>query len=178
MSGDPGRIATVSRAGAGAAPHAATIVVRGEAIPCVVGAAGIRRFKSEGDHATPAGILPIRTLLYRADRVAIPPGSLPRAPIGPDDGWCDDPDHPDYNRMVTRPHPGRSEALWREDGCYDLVGVLGYNDRPVERGRGSAIFLHVAPNGGGPTKGCVGLALAPLRALLGAGIDALDIRAD
>ena len=33
--------------------------------------------------------------------------------------------------------------MWRDDGAYDLVVPLGYNDAPPEPGRGSAIFaLH------------------------------------
>ena len=36
-----------------------------------------------------------------------------------------------------------------------MVGVLGWNDAPVVRGQGSAIFLHVA--GRGATAGCISL---------------------
>ena len=46
------------------------------------------------------------------------------------------------------------------DRLYDIVGVLGWNDSPVERGRGSAIFLHVARPDYAPTEGCIALALA------------------
>ena len=36
------------------------------------------------------------------------------------------------------------ERLWRDDRLYDVVGVLDYNIRPRELGRGSAIFFHIA----------------------------------
>lgn len=108
----------------------------------------------------------LRRVLYRSDRVAPPPTALPLTAIAPADGWCDDPADPAYNRPVQLPYPGSAEALWRADGLYDLVVVLGYNDDPVVPGRGSAIFLHVADPAGGPTEGCVGVALADLRSLV------------
>jgi L,D-peptidoglycan transpeptidase YkuD (ErfK/YbiS/YcfS/YnhG family) len=43
---------------------------------------------------------------------------------------------------------------------------LGYNDDPVESGRGSAIFLHIAKPDYGPTEGCVALARDDLLAVL------------
>ena len=43
---------------------------------------------------------------------------------------------------------------------------LGYNDDPVQPGRGSAIFLHLARNDYGPTEGCIALKRADLLALL------------
>ncbi|MGH7099203.1 MAG: L,D-transpeptidase family protein, partial [Stellaceae bacterium] len=43
---------------------------------------------------------------------------------------------------------------------------LGYNDNPVVKGRGSAIFLHVAAPGFAPTAGCVALTLSDLLAVL------------
>ena len=49
--------------------------------------------------------------------------------------------------MIRLPHDGHYEELWRQDAVYDVIGVLGWNDAPVERGRGSAIFLHVARAG-------------------------------
>ncbi len=141
-----------------------------------VGAAGVREHKMEGDEATPAGLLPLRRVLYRADRLASPPRTaLPREPIGAADGWCDDPDSADYNRLVRLPHAGGHEALRRDDALYDVVGVLGWNDAPVRRGRGSAIFLHVATPDYRPTAGCVALALPDLLAMLADGVDALDV---
>jgi L,D-peptidoglycan transpeptidase YkuD (ErfK/YbiS/YcfS/YnhG family) len=100
---------------------------------------------------------------------------VPREPIAETDGWCDDPGHRDYNRLVKLPHPARHEELWRRDGVYDIVAVLGWNDAPVERGRGSAIFLHVARPGLAPTEGCVALAEGDLRAVLAAGVTALRV---
>jgi len=143
------------------------------------GQGGITRDKREGDGATPAALLPLRRVLYRADRIRPPPAcAVPIEPIAPTDGWCDDPDDAAYNRMVTLPQAASHEELWRADGLYDVIGVLGWNDAPVARGRGSAIFLHVARPDMAPTAGCVALALADLRTLLGAGLTAIDVRLD
>ncbi len=98
-------------------------------------------------------------------------------PLGPSDGWCDDPSHPDYNRPVRLPHAARCEALWRSDGVYDVIAILGWNDAPVVRGRGSAIFLHVGRPDLAPTEGCVALPLLELRALLAVGLTALRVQA-
>lgn len=144
---------------------------------CALGRGGVRdaREKREGDGATPAGLLPLRRVLWRADRVAKPRCAVPAEPIAPEDGWCDDPAHPDYNRRVRLPHPARHERLWREDAVYDILGVLGWNDAPVERGRGSAIFLHLAHPDYAPTEGCVAMAERDLRAVLAAGLTGLEV---
>lgn len=143
-----------------------------------LGRAGLRAAdaKQEGDGATPAAVLPLRRVLFRADRLAAPACAVPVEPIAPADGWCDDPAHPDYNRMVRLPHPASCEALWRDDAVYDLIGVLGWNDAPVRRGRGSAIFLHVVAPDFAPTAGCVALALADLRRVLAAGLTGVAVR--
>lgn len=135
-----------------------------------LGQGGVRADKIEGDGATPPGVLPLRRVLYRADRVALPHTRLPREPIAPDDGWCDDPAHRDYNTMVRLPHPARHERLWRDDRLYDVFGILGWNDGPVVPGRGSAIFLHVATPDLKPTEGCVAFALPDLLWLLAEGV--------
>ena len=155
-----------------------TLLWRGRRLRCALGRSGIATAKREGDGATPAGELPLRRLLYRADRLPPPPGSLPREPIAVTDGWCDDAAHPDYNRQVSLPHPARHENLSREDHLYDLVGVLGWNDDPVVSGRGSAIFLHVARGNYPPTEGCVALALPDLLMLLAEGMISLHVRID
>ena len=142
-----------------------------------LGRAGIIVHKQEGDEATPAGLLTLRRVLFRADRVARPDCAVPAEPLAPDDGWCDDPDHPDYNRMVRLPHPARHEALWRADAVYDIIGVLGWNDAPVVRRAGSAIFLHVARPDLAPTEGCIALRLPDLRRLLAAGLTAIRVLA-
>ncbi len=151
------------------------VILGREVYRCALGRGGVRAEKQEGDGATPAGLLPLRRVLYRADRVAIPRAAMLREPIGETDGWCDDPGHRDYNRMVSLPHPASCEELWRGDALYDVIGVLGWNDAPVQRGRGSAIFLHVARPGYAPTEGCVALTLRDVQALLAAGVTALRV---
>lgn len=133
---------------------------------CALGRGGIRRDKREGDGATPAGTWPLRAVLYRPDRLTAPPTSLSVSPIHREDGWCDAPDDPNYNRPVSLPYPASAERMWRDDGLYDLLAVIGYNDDPPVPGSGSAIFLHVARPDYGPTEGCVALALSDLMDVL------------
>jgi L,D-peptidoglycan transpeptidase YkuD (ErfK/YbiS/YcfS/YnhG family) len=145
-------------------------MIRGESFRCALGERGVRLEKEEGDRATPAGVLPLRRVFYRADRGPAPACAVPVEPIAPTDGWCDDPGHRDYNRYVRLPHDARCEELWRTDGLYDIIGVLGWNDSPVLRRRGSAIFLHVSRPDYAPTEGCVALSIADLWRVLAMGL--------
>ena len=123
-----------------------------------VGRGGIRAEKAEGDGVSPIGCWPIRRVLYRADKLGSAPVSVfPTAVIAEDDGWCDAPDHPDYNRPIKLPFAASHEEMWRKDDLYDIVVVLGQNDDPVVPGAGSAVFLHVASPGYGATAGCAAL---------------------
>lgn len=133
---------------------------------CAVGKGGIRQDKREGDGATPVGLWPLRELFYRADRVAEPTCGFQARPLKADDGWCDDPADPAYNRRVNLPIAAGHEALWREDSLYDVIIPMGFNDAPPVPGKGSAIFFHVAREDYAPTEGCVALRKADLLALL------------
>jgi L,D-peptidoglycan transpeptidase YkuD (ErfK/YbiS/YcfS/YnhG family) len=134
--------------------------------PCALGRAGIHARKREGDGATPAGVWRLACVLYRADRVLRPRTPLPARPLRRDDGWCDAPADRNYNRLVKHPYPASAERLWRADGLYDVLVVLDYNASPRVRGRGSAIFMHVAKSDYAPTEGCIALARAHLVRLL------------
>jgi L,D-peptidoglycan transpeptidase YkuD (ErfK/YbiS/YcfS/YnhG family) len=131
-----------------------------------LGKSGLSPAKREGDGATPVGVFALRNLLYRADRMARPETGLAISAIQPGDGWSDDPRDPLYNRPVPLPHPYCHERLWRDDGLYDLIVPLGYNDDPPAPGLGSAIFLHCAQPDYGPTEGCVAVAALDLLAVL------------
>jgi L,D-peptidoglycan transpeptidase YkuD (ErfK/YbiS/YcfS/YnhG family) len=148
----------------------------GETFRAVLGYGGVRADKQEGDGATPLAALPLRRVLYRPDREPPPACAVPAHPLSRDDGWCDDPKRPDYNRPVRLPIDGSAEALWRDDAIYDIIGVLGWNDSPVRAGRGSAIFLHIARDTYAPTEGCVALAAADLRRVLARGLTEVVVR--
>lgn len=113
----------------------------------------------EGDGKTPLGTYGLRFGLYRADRLPRPPTDLTLHVIKPDDGWCDAPDDPAYNRFVRLPYPASHEKLWRVDGAYDVILVISQNDSPPVPGLGSAVFIHCRQPDHRPTLGC--LALAP-----------------
>ena len=139
---------------------------------CALGHGGVRVNKREGDGATPAGRYPLRRILYRPDRLSAPATPLPVTALKPDDGWCDDPADPQYNRPVRLPYGARHEELWRADALYDVVVVIGHNDAPVVAGMGSAIFMHLASADYQPTAGCVALARRDLlEVLAGVGPD-------
>jgi L,D-peptidoglycan transpeptidase YkuD (ErfK/YbiS/YcfS/YnhG family) len=142
------------------------LTLGGLTLPCALGRAGCRARKREGDGATPVGLWRMREVLYRPDRVRRPRTHLPVRAIRPRDGWCDASADRNYNRPVRHPYAASAERLWRQDELYDVVVVLGYNDSPRVRGRGSAIFMHVAKPGYTPTEGCIALARPLLLRLL------------
>ena len=160
------------------AENRAFLYFRNEIIPALIGSGGIRLDKREGDHATPVGELPLRRILYRADRTERPVSGagLPIEPIAPSDGWCDDVGSRDYNRPVTLPHAASCEKMWREDHAYDLCIVMGWNDLKPESGRGSAIFLHL-PTVTGFTEGCIALQERDLRLVLAQGLTSIIVEA-
>ncbi|MFQ3232026.1 MAG: L,D-peptidoglycan transpeptidase YkuD (ErfK/YbiS/YcfS/YnhG family) [Reinekea sp.] len=136
----------------------------GKTFKCAVGRAGIRLDKVEGDGATPAGLMPLRHVFYRADRVTKPNTQLPVCAMHEADAWVDQPDHPKYNMHTRLPLPNgvSHERMWRESPLYDVVVVLGYNDDPVVANKGSAVFMHIARDNYGGSAGCITLSLNDL----------------
>ena len=146
---------------------ARTLSAFGQTMSCAIGRGGVcaAADKREGDGCTPLGRWPIRVVLLRPDRVALPALRVPWRWLRRTDGWSDDPADPAYNRPVTHPHAFSAERLCREDGVYDVIAVLGHNDAPPIAGAGSAIFLHCW-SGAAPTEGCIALDRSALLALL------------
>jgi L,D-peptidoglycan transpeptidase YkuD (ErfK/YbiS/YcfS/YnhG family) len=131
-----------------------------------LGGGGIKADKREGDGATPAGRFhPVR-LWYRADRLPRPRTLLPVRRIGPGDAWSEDPADRRYNRPFHKSANEPGDRLRRHDTLYDLIIELDHNARPRVAGRGSAVFIHVARPGYGPTAGCITLNRNDLLALL------------
>ena len=133
---------------------------------CALGRTGSRVRKREGDGASPIGCWPLREAFYRPDRMTRPRTGLPLRALKPNDGWCDDPRDRNYNRPIEHPYPRSAEHLIRSDGLYDLIVVLGYNDAPRIKSRGSAIFLHCAHDGNTPTQGCIAVSRRDLSILM------------
>ena len=76
----------------------------------------------------------------------------------------------DLAKAVSSDFGNRSshETLWRDDRVYDVVIDIGWNRGPIRRGRGSAIFLHLARHGFEPTAGCVAVDRTIIARLLAA----------
>lgn len=147
-------------------PRQGLIAFGGSVHPCALGRGGISCRKREGDGATPLASMRAESLYLRKDRVRPPASRLPARIIGPDDGWCDDPADRNYNRPVGLPYRASHETMRRDDALYDYCVVLDWNRRPRIRGRGSAIFLHVARPGFHPTEGCIAVSKPVMRRLL------------
>jgi L,D-peptidoglycan transpeptidase YkuD (ErfK/YbiS/YcfS/YnhG family) len=137
-------------------------------LPCAIGRSGISHLKREGDGATPAGSHRLLSLNVRRDRQLVPRTQVPLRTLRRNDGWCEDKRHGRYNCPIRLPSAAGHETMWRKDHLYDLVGVLDWNMRPRIRGRGSAIFLHLARPDYSPTAGCIALNIGHLRRLLAA----------
>ncbi|MBP0577688.1 hypothetical protein J8I29_00065 [Labrys sp. LIt4] len=143
------------------------LTVGGVSYPCVLGRSGVAATKREGDGVTPRAALPLRGLFQRLDRAPRIPSQLPFRAIRPQDAWCDDVCDRRYNTLIQRPlDQNAEERLARGDRLYDVIVPLGWNDAPIVKGRGSAIFWHVSRENNAPTAGCVAVTPAVFRKVL------------
>jgi L,D-peptidoglycan transpeptidase YkuD (ErfK/YbiS/YcfS/YnhG family) len=147
-------------------PQLGRLTVSAQTFRCALGKSGVTHTKREGDSATPIGIFKLRRVWYRKDAGQRPRCRLPLKAIQKDDGWCDAINHRLYNKLVKLPFDMSHERMWRQDDVYNLVLEISWNDRPAIRGRGSAIFFHLARRGFTPTEGCVAISLAAMRKIL------------
>ena len=128
----------------------------GRRFACTIGRGGVRGDKREGDGATPVGTHGFIGMLYRPDRMTRPADWA--LPIGPLDGWSDDPKDDDYNIMIRLPHAFSHEKLRRPDPIYDLILLTDWNWPDARAGRGSAIFVHQWRRPHARTAGCIAFA--------------------
>ena len=147
-------------------PSQGLLVAGNTVFPCALGKGGISANKREGDGATPLASLRILSGYFRGDHVAARRTRLSMAPISADLGWCEVPEDRNYNRPVKIPYGASHETMRRTDRLYDYCLVLDWNISSRRRGRGSAIFFHLARPGFTPTQGCVAVTARVMARLL------------
>ena len=135
-------------------------------IPAALGRCGTTAFKREGDGATPIASMRLLHGFTRSEKVRLPPTPLAIRSIGKTMLWCDQPEHPAYNRLVKAPFTRSHEEMMRADGLYDVCLVLDWNITSRKRYGGSAIFFHLIKPGYQPTAGCVAVHPRDMKRLL------------
>ncbi|MBW6424001.1 L,D-transpeptidase [Rhizobium sp. XQZ8] len=144
----------------------AIISFGGITVQAALGRSGTTPFKREGDGATPIAAMRLLYGFTRSERVRLSPTALPMKRIRKDMLWCDQPEHPAYNRLVKAPFRRSHEEMTRADGLYDICLVLDWNITSRARNRGSAIFFHLIKPGYQPTAGCIAVSLADMKRLI------------
>jgi len=126
-------------------------------LKCSIGKSGITRLKKEGDLATPKGKFKLGLLYYRKDRNISIKSKIKKRVIKKNMGWCDDSRSKKYNQQIFFPFKYGAEKLYRKDKIYDIFINIKYNQSPIVKEKGSAIFLHITNKKYKPTKGCVAI---------------------
>ena len=134
-----------------------SLLYKGYKIKCSIGRSGLTKSKKEGDFKTPKGLFTLGLLYYRKDRVKGIKCKIKKKIIRKNMGWCDDPKSKQYNKEIIFPFKHKAEQLHRKSGIYDLLINIKYNQNPVIKKKGSAIFLHITNYKYKPTKGCVAI---------------------
>ena len=71
-----------------------------------------------------------------------------------------------YNKLIKLPSKYRAEKLYLKRNIYDIIVVLDYNLNPIEKKKGSAVFMHIATKSYSPTLGCIAISKNDLKYLL------------
>jgi L,D-peptidoglycan transpeptidase YkuD (ErfK/YbiS/YcfS/YnhG family) len=124
-------------------------------INAVIGKNGIGK-EGEGDAKTPIGTFQIGTGFGWGERPAHV--KWPYEQTTEFDYWIDDVESPDYNKWVHfegDPHKRWNSYERLNHHLYKYAAVIKYNEDPIIKGKGSAIFLHVWEGPDIGTMGCV-----------------------
>jgi L,D-peptidoglycan transpeptidase YkuD (ErfK/YbiS/YcfS/YnhG family) len=111
--------------------------------------------KMEGDGKSPTGIFKLGKLFsYEKQKHTL----LENQQTTKDDKWIDDINSPDYNKYVKGFSDAKSfENLLLKNDTYKYCVVIEYNTNPIIKGKGSAIFFHLAIKKPFFTAGCVSI---------------------
>lgn len=111
--------------------------------------------KAEGDGKTPTGLFELGRLFSYEQKVDT---KLPHQKVDSEDKWIDDANSPQYNTYVRGATTAKSfEHLLLKSIDYKYCMVIEYNTKPVVKGKGSAIFFHLADEKYTATDGCVAI---------------------
>ena len=133
------------------------LLYKGYKLKCSIGKSGITTSKKEGDLASPKGIFNLGLLYYRKDRIKLIKCKVRKRIIKKNMGWCNDIRSEKYNREIFFPFKYSAEKLYRNEKNYDIFFNIKYNYSPVNKGKGSAIFLHLTNKKYKPTRGCIAI---------------------
>ena len=133
------------------------LLYKGYKLKCSIGKMGTTNSKKEGDLSTPKGLFKLGILYYRKDRIKLIKCKIKKKVIKKSMGWCNDTRSKKYNREISFPFRYKSEKLYRSDKGYDIFINIKYNYSPTYKGKGSAIFLHLANKKYKATKGCIAI---------------------
>ena len=133
------------------------LLYKGYKLKCSIGKMGTTNSKKEGDLSTPKGLFKLGILYYRKDRIKLIKCKIKKKVIKKSMGWCYDTRSKKYNREISFPFRYKSEKLYRSDKVYDIFINIKYNYYPTYKGKGSAIFLHLANKKYEATKGCIAI---------------------
>lgn len=112
--------------------------------------------KVEGDGCTPTGMYALGQLFSYEANIAT---RIPFIQTSSEDKWVDDVNSPQYNQYVHGTTTAKSfENLLLKSVHYKYCMVIEYNTQPIVKGKGSAIFFHVADEKYSATAGCVAIA--------------------
>jgi|GEM_PF-304102 len=114
------------------------------------------RVKREGDKRAPSGVFSLATAFARTKQAPYS-GTWSYRAVGKGDYWVDDPQAKEYNTWQEL-SPGKSPPWSAEHlAMYSLGLVVNHNTEDIEKGAGSAIFIHPWRSPNSPTVGCTSL---------------------
>ncbi len=131
-----------------------------------IGTKGFAEFqkKIEGDMKIPTGVFPIGYAFgYKRDIVS----KMPFIVLTNNHIWITDPESPKYNQIITdQPQTPKYEKMIEPNRLNKYGIIINYNMNPVQKGKGSAITIHIQRRKKFATAGCISLDESNIKKLI------------
>ena len=115
--------------------------------------------KKEGDGKSPAGIFTLGKVMGYSPQNEVEFLNMPYEMITDYTECIDDIKSPYYNQIILNDTVATrgwtsSERMWRYTGWYDWLIPVNHNCKPIQKGDGSCIFIHIRMEPDETTAGC------------------------